>query len=176
MQLTLLLLYSVGRVGATASLNLAAAGLEADGRGRLKVNEHYQTAQPHIYAVGDVIGFPALASTSAEQGRLASCHAFGVACESLPHLFPYGIYSIPEISMVGKTEEDLTKGAVPYETGVAHFREIARGAIVTARAFMATQTALPRAAGRWGFIPTRPTRSWPASSARICRRSCLPKP
>ncbi len=79
-----LLLYSVGRVGATAALNLAAAGLEADDRGRLEVNESYQTAQPHIYAVGDIIGFPALASTSMEQGRLASCHAFGVACESLP--------------------------------------------------------------------------------------------
>jgi NAD(P) transhydrogenase len=125
-----LLLYSIGRIGATAPLNLAAAGLEADDRGRLKVNESYQTAQPHIYAVGDIIGFPALASTSAEQGRLASCHAFGVACTSLPHLFPYGIYSVPEISMVGKTEEELTKDAVPYETGVARYREIARGAIV----------------------------------------------
>ncbi|MEO8053918.1 MAG: Si-specific NAD(P)(+) transhydrogenase [Acidobacteriota bacterium] len=125
-----LLLYSVGRVGATATLGLAAAGLEADGRGRLKVNEHYQTAQPHIYAAGDVIGFPALASTSMEQGRLASCHAFGVLCESLPHLYPIGIYSVPEISMVGKTEEELTKESVPYETGVAHYREIARGAIV----------------------------------------------
>jgi len=125
-----LLLYSVGRVGATAPLNLAAAGLQADERGRLEVNEAYQTAQPHIYAVGDVIGFPALASTSMEQGRLASCHAFGVACESLPHLYPIGIYSVPEISMVGKTEEELTKEAVPYETGVAHYREIARGAIV----------------------------------------------
>lgn len=125
-----LLLYSVGRVGATAPLNLAAAGLEADARGRLKVNESYQTAQPHIYAVGDIIGFPALASTSMEQGRLASCHAFGVACESLPRLFPIGIYSVPEISMVGQTEEALTREAVPYETGVAHYREIARGAIV----------------------------------------------
>jgi NAD(P) transhydrogenase len=125
-----LLLYSVGRVGATAALNLAAAGLEADERGRLKVNEHYQTSQPHIYAVGDIIGFPALASTSMEQGRLASCHAFGVACTSLPHLFPYGIYSVPEISMVGKTEEELTRESVPYETGVARYNEIARGAIV----------------------------------------------
>ncbi len=125
-----LLLYSVGRVGATGALNLAAAGLEADGRGRLKVNECYQTAQPHIYAVGDIIGFPALASTSMEQGRLAACHAFGVACTSLPHLFPIGIYSVPEISMVGKTEEELTKESVPYETGVARYSEIARGAIV----------------------------------------------
>ncbi len=125
-----LLLYSVGRVGATSALNLSAAGLEADGRGRLTVNEAYQTAQPHIYAVGDIIGFPALASTSMEQGRLASCHAFGVPCTSLPHLFPIGIYSVPEISMVGKTEEELTKESVPYETGVAQYREIARGAIV----------------------------------------------
>jgi NAD(P) transhydrogenase len=124
-----LLLYSVGRVGATAALNLAAAGLEADDRGRMTVNESYQTAQPHIYAVGDIIGFPALASTSMEQGRLASCHAFGIPCTSLPHLFPIGIYSVPEISMVGKTEEELTKEAVPYETGVAQYREIARGAI-----------------------------------------------
>ena len=125
-----LLLYSVGRVGATAALNLAAAGLEADDRGRLKVNECYQTAQPHIYAVGDIIGFPALASTSMEQGRLASCHAFGISVTALPHLFPIGIYSVPEISMVGKTEEELTKESVPYETGVAQYREIARGAIV----------------------------------------------
>jgi NAD(P) transhydrogenase len=125
-----LLLYSIGRVGATGSLHLAAAGLEADERGRLVVNESYQTAQPHIYAVGDIIGFPALASTSAEQGRLASCHAFGVTCTSLPHLFPYGIYSLPEISMVGRTERELTRDSVPYETGVARYSEIARGAIV----------------------------------------------
>ena len=125
-----LLLYSIGRIGATATLGLATAGLEPDDRGRLKVNENYQTAQPHIYAVGDVIGFPALASTSMEQGRVASCHAFGVACQSLPHLYPIGIYSVPEISMVGKTEEELTKESVPYETGVARYREIARGAIV----------------------------------------------
>ncbi len=125
-----MLLFSVGREGATADLNLPAAGLAADERGRLKANANYQTAVPHIYAVGDVIGFPALAATSFEQGRLASCHAFGVPATSLPELFPYGIYSIPEISMVGKTEEELTRASVPYETGVAHFRETARGAIV----------------------------------------------
>ncbi len=125
-----LILYSIGRVGATAELNLQAAGLAADDRGRLKVNEAYQTAQPHIYAAGDVIGFPALASTSMEQGRLAACHAFGVACTSLPHLFPYGIYSVPEISMVGRNEEELTAAGVPYEVGVARYREIARGAIL----------------------------------------------
>ncbi len=125
-----LLLYSIGRVGATAGLNLAAAELKADERGRLKVNDHYQTTQAHIYAVGDVIGFPALASTSMEQGRLAACHAFGAAFSSLPHLFPYGIYSIPEISMVGRNEEELTAAGVPYEIGVARYKEIARGAIL----------------------------------------------
>ena len=125
-----MLLFSIGRQGATAELNLAAAGLAADERGRLRVNERYQTEVPHIYAVGDVIGFPALASTSQEQGRLAACHAFGVPASSIPSLFPLGIYSIPEISMVGKTEEELTKEGVPYESGVAHYRETARGAIV----------------------------------------------
>ena len=125
-----MLLFSIGRQGATKELNLAAAGLAADERGRLKVDDHYLTAVPHIYAVGDVVGFPALASTSLEQGRLAACHAFGVPATSMPQLFPYGIYSIPEISMVGRTENELTKDAVPYETGVAHFRETARGAIV----------------------------------------------
>src|SRR5437867_1695498 len=124
------ILYSVGRIGATADLDLAAAGLQADERGRLRVNEVFQTAQPHIYAAGDVIGFPALASTSMEQGRLAACHAFGISCASLPHLFPYGIYSVPEISTVGKNEEELTAQGVPYEVGVARYREIARGAIL----------------------------------------------
>lgn len=125
-----LLLYSTGREGATKTLNLEAAGLKADDRGRLTVNPNYQTEKPHIYAVGDVIGFPALASTAMEQGRLAACNAFGTVCSSMPHLFPYGIYSVPEISMVGKTEEQLTKEGVPYEVGVARYREIARGAIL----------------------------------------------
>jgi NAD(P) transhydrogenase len=124
------LLHCVGRQGAVAQLNLAAAGLEADARGRLKVNAHYQTQAPHVYAVGDVIGFPSLASTSMEQGRLASCHAFGVATRSLPELFPYGIYTVPGISMVGKTEEQLTSEGVPYEVGKAQYREIARGQIL----------------------------------------------
>jgi NAD(P) transhydrogenase len=125
-----LLLYAIGRIGATAELNLAAAGLRADDRGRLKVDENYRTEVPHIYAAGDVIGFPSLASTSLEQGRLASCHAFGAPCHSMPDLFPFGIYAIPEISMVGKTEQELTASGVPYETGIAHYREIARGAIL----------------------------------------------
>jgi len=123
-------LYSVGRRGAVDDLELAAAGLAADDHGRLQVNEHYQTAVPHIYAVGDVIGFPSLASTSMEQGRLASCHAFGVAAHSVPHLIPYGIYTVPGMSMVGKTEEQLTKEGVPYEVGRARYREIARGQII----------------------------------------------
>src|SRR6266566_102181 len=123
-------LYSVGRTGATSTLNVQAAGLSADDRGRLGVDEHFQTSVPHIYAVGDVIGFPSLASTSMEQGRLAACHAFGVPATSVPSLFPYGIYAIPEISMVGRTEEELTQAGVPYEVGKAHYREIARGQII----------------------------------------------
>ena len=123
-------LYSIGRTGATWALNLDKAGLSADDRGRIPVNEHYQTAAPNVYAVGDVIGFPSLASTSMEQGRLAACHAFGVDSKSVPELFPYGIYTIPEISMVGKTEEDLTKAGVPYEIGKARYKEIARGQII----------------------------------------------
>ena len=123
-------LYSIGRTGATKALNLQAAGLSADRRGYLKANEHYQTDEPHIYAVGDVIGFPSLASTSMEQGRLATCHAFGVETNSVPELFPYGIYAIPEISMVGSNEEELTEQGVPYEVGIANYREIARGQII----------------------------------------------
>lgn len=123
-------LYSIGRTGNTSRLNLGAAGLEADDRGRLKVNERYQTAVPHIYGVGDLIGFPSLASTSMEQGRLAACDAFGIHAQSFPELFPYGIYTIPEISMVGKNEDELTHDGVPYEVGKARYREIARGQIL----------------------------------------------
>ena len=123
-------LYSIGRTGATQELNLEAAGLAADDRGRLKVNSSYQTEVPHIYAVGDVIGFPSLAATSMMQGRLAACDAFGVESESLPELFPYGIYAIPEISTVGANEEELTEQGIPYEIGKAQYREIARGQII----------------------------------------------
>ncbi len=122
-------LYSIGRTGCTESLNLRSIGITPDDRGRIPVNEHYQTSQPHIYAVGDVVGFPSLASTSMEQGRLAACHAFGLDAKSVPGLFPYGIYTIPEISMVGRTEEELTDAGIPYEVGKAHYREIARGQI-----------------------------------------------
>jgi NAD(P) transhydrogenase len=124
------LLYAVGRSGNTDSLNLAVAGLEADERGRIKTNGNFQTTAPHIYAAGDVIGFPSLASVSMEQGRLAACHAFQHPASSAPELFPYGIYSIPEISFVGRNEAQLTEADVPYEIGVAHYREIARGQII----------------------------------------------
>lgn len=123
------LLYSIGRQGNVDDLNLAAAGLEADDRGRIPVDEHYRTKQPHILAVGDVIGFPSLASVSMEQGRMAVGYAFGAEAESDPANYPYGIYTVPEISFVGKTEEQLTDADVPYEVGVAYYREIARGQI-----------------------------------------------
>ncbi|HUA34819.1 MAG TPA: Si-specific NAD(P)(+) transhydrogenase [Candidatus Binataceae bacterium] len=123
-------LTSTGRVGATSKLNLEAAGLKTDERGRVKVNGFYQTEVPNIYGAGDVIGFPSLASTSMEQGRLAVCHAFGHSATFAPELFPYGIYTIPEISFVGRTEDELTEHGVPYEIGKAQYREIARGQIV----------------------------------------------
>jgi NAD(P) transhydrogenase len=124
------LLYCIGRQGATGDLNLAAIGLEADHRGRLTVDASYRTKVPHVFAVGDVIGFPALASTSMEQGRVAARHMFGEPCGTAFDLLPYGIYSIPEISMVGRTEERLTKEGVAYESGVAQYREIARGQLL----------------------------------------------
>jgi NAD(P) transhydrogenase len=120
------LLYAVGRQANGDQLRLEAAGLAADARGKLVVNPCFQTEAPHIYAAGDVIGFPALASTSMEQGRLASCHMFGLPCEQMSELFPYGIYTIPEISMVGQNEERLTKDRVPYEVGIAKYAELAK--------------------------------------------------
>ena len=124
------LLYAVGRQGTTKALALENVGLIPDDRERLKVNEHYQTEVSHIYAAGDVIGFPALASTAMEQGRLATCHAFGIETQSIPELFPYGIYAIPELSMVGKTEKQLTEAGIPYECGIAHYKEVARGQLL----------------------------------------------
>jgi NAD(P) transhydrogenase len=123
------LLYAVGRQGNVDELNLSAAGIEADNRGRIPVDKEYRTKQPHIFAVGDVIGFPSLASVSMEQGRLAAAHAVGVDVQSNPANYPYGIYTIPEISFAGKTEEQLTDEDVPYEVGLAYFRETARGQI-----------------------------------------------
>jgi NAD(P) transhydrogenase len=121
------LLYTVGRQANSDQINIEAAGITPDGRGKLVVNKYFQTNVPHIYAAGDVIGFPALASTSMEQGRLASSHMFGQAAEMHGHLIPYGIYAIPEISMVGQTEEQLTKDKVPYEIGLARYAELAKG-------------------------------------------------
>lgn len=122
-------MYSAGRQGQTDHLDLANAGLEADHRGRLFVGDNYQTAVDHIYAVGDVIGFPALAATSMDQGRLAAYHAFGEPSHAMTELQPIGIYSIPEVSYVGATEVELTKNAIPYEVGVSRYRELARGQI-----------------------------------------------
>lgn len=126
------LLYTMGRVGNSDSLCLEAVGLKADARGSIPVNASFQTLSPDIYAIGDVIGFPSLASVSMEQGRRAVCHAFqkeGITCE-LPGLLPFGIYTIPEIAMTGETEEALTKKGIPYESGCAYFHEVARGQII----------------------------------------------
>jgi NAD(P) transhydrogenase len=124
------LLYAVGRQGNIDELNLTAAGIEADARGRIPVDKDFRTKVPHICAVGDVIGFPSLASVSMEQGRVAVERAFGdEGVQSNPSFYPYGIYTIPEISFIGKTEEQLTEEDVPYEVGVAYYREIARGQI-----------------------------------------------
>jgi NAD(P) transhydrogenase len=124
------LLYAVGRQGAVEDLNLSVAGIEADARGRIPVDENYQTKVEHIYAVGDVVGFPALASVSMEQGRIAAHRAFDDHhTTSNPSFYPYGIYTIPEISFIGKTEEQLTEEDVPYEVGMAYYRETARGQI-----------------------------------------------
>jgi NAD(P) transhydrogenase len=123
-------MYSAGRQGLTDPLDLGNAGLSADDRGRIKVGPDFRTPVEHIYAVGDVIGFPALAATSMEQGRLAAYNAFGEPANSLIGLQPIGIYTIPEISYVGKTEDQLTRSAVPYEVGISRYRELARGQIV----------------------------------------------
>jgi NAD(P) transhydrogenase len=123
-------LYSAGRIAATERLELEAAGVKPGERGRLTVDAAFRTSVPNVLAAGDVIGWPSLAATSAEQGRLAACAAFGVPAGPMPGHFPFGIYAIPEISMVGATEKELTEGKVPYETGVARYREIARGQIL----------------------------------------------
>ena len=139
------------------------AGLEADTRGRIAVDDRYRTAVQHIYAVGDVIGFPSLAATSMEQGRLAACDAFGVAGRPMGELLPIGIYTIPEISFVGRTEEELTEAAVPYEIGISRYRELARGQILgdTARHAQAARLAADRHAARrrTSSAPARPSSS-----------------
>jgi len=123
-------LYAIARMGATGSLNLTNAGLKADNRGLIQTNENFQSEVPHIYAVGDVAGFPSLASTAMEQGRNAAAHAFGADTSGFPEYFPYGIYTIPEISVIGRNEEELTEAGIPYEVGKAAYREIARGQII----------------------------------------------
>ncbi len=126
-----MVLFAAGRQGATEALNLNAAGLVCDKRGRLTVdNATYQTMVPHIYAAGDIIGFPSLASASMEQGRMAACHAFGETAHAAPEFFPYGIYSVPEISTIGMTEEQARERKIPFECGVARFRETSRGHIM----------------------------------------------
>jgi NAD(P) transhydrogenase len=121
--------HSAGRQGNTLGLNLDLAGLAADNRGRLSVDEHYRTAVEHIYAVGDVIGFPALAATSMDQGRLAASHAFNEPANELRGLQPIGIYTIPEISYCGRSEAELTSESIPFEVGISRYRELARGQI-----------------------------------------------
>jgi NAD(P) transhydrogenase len=126
-----MVLFSAGREGAIESLDLAACGLEADARGRLAVDKAtFQTAVPHIYAAGDIVGFPSLASTSMEQGRIAACHAFDAPAHAAPEFFPYGIYSVPEISTIGMSEEQARERGIAYECGVARFRETSRGHIM----------------------------------------------
>ncbi len=125
-----MLLFASGRSGASLALDLDKAGVEVNSRGLIDVNSDLQSSVPHIYAAGDIIGFPALASTSMEQGRMAACHAFDVPCFSDNELLPYGIYTIPEISMVGKTEQELSEAGIPYEIGIARYREVARGQIM----------------------------------------------
>jgi NAD(P) transhydrogenase len=122
-------MYSAGRQGATDSLDLETIGITPDKRGRIPVDEHYRTNLGHVYAVGDVIGFPALASTSMEQGRLAAYHAFDEPTTAITGTMPIGIYTIPEISYVGRTEAELTAQSVPYEVGISRYRELARGQI-----------------------------------------------
>lgn len=123
-------LYSAGRSSATRDLGLDVIGLSTGERGKIEVNQSFQTSVPHVYAAGDVIGFPALASTAARQGRLATCYAFGIDEKIMDIPLPFGIYSIPEISYVGKTEDELMERGIPYETGVARYREIARGQLL----------------------------------------------
>jgi NAD(P) transhydrogenase len=132
-----MLLFAAGRVGATDRLNLEAADIAVDHRGRIAVNPlTLQTNVPHIYAAGDVIGFPSLASTSMEQGRVAACHALGMEPLAPPEFFPYGIYSVPEISTVGMSEQEVRERGIPYEYGVARFRETSRGHIMGLNAGM----------------------------------------
>ncbi len=168
------LLYAVGRQANTDLLNLEAAGLKVDERGRLKVNENFQTEVPHIYAAGDVIGFPALASTSMEQGRMASSHMFGQPFRHVPGLIPYGIYTIPEISMVGKTEEQLTAAKIPYEVGVAKYEDVARGQMMGDQSGMLKLLFDPATRNLLGRTPSGIRRRSTSTSVRPCWRTVAP--
>jgi NAD(P) transhydrogenase len=124
------LLWANGRTGNSAGLGLEQLGIEPDHRGNIKVNEHFQTTQPNIYAVGDLIGYPSLSSVAYDQGRYAGTHIIGGDCGGmLVQDFPTGIYTRPEIASVGKTERELTAAKVPYEVGRSFFRNLARGQI-----------------------------------------------
>ncbi len=126
-----MVLFAAGRTGSTESLNLESCGIAADPRGRLEVDRKtYQTSNPDIYAAGDVIGFPSLASTSMEQGRAVACHAFGTPIGADDQKPPYGVYAVPELSSVGMTECEARKAGIPYECGIARFRETSRGHIM----------------------------------------------
>jgi len=125
------ILAAAGRNGNTTTLGLENVGIKAGARGQIEVNEHYQTNVPHIYAAGDVIGFPALASTSMEQARIAMVHAFDLKYKDrLASILPYGVYTIPECSMAGETEETATAKKIPYVTGKAFYNQNARGQII----------------------------------------------
>ncbi len=123
-------LYAAGRQGETGDLDLERAGLQADERGRIEVGPDFRTSVDHVYAAGDVIGWPSLAATSMEQGRLAAAHALDQPTHGMSELLPFGIYTIPEISYVGRNEEELTEAACPYEVGISRYRELARGQIL----------------------------------------------
>jgi len=138
------LMFAAGRVGASGPLQLDKIGIEPDKRGRIKVDEHYRTQIEHIYAVGDIIGFPSLASTAMEQGRIAALHAFGHATTNRFSSLPFGVYTIPEIAMIGPSEEDLTKDSIPYQTGIARFRELSRAHISGGRTGMLKLLFNPR--------------------------------
>ncbi|MGI9316520.1 MAG: FAD-dependent oxidoreductase, partial [bacterium] len=125
-----MILFAAGRVGATDNLGLDKIGVEVDHRKRLAVNENFQTTVPNVYAVGDVIGFPSLASTSLEQGRAAALHALGCEVHQLPEFFPYGIYAVPEMSSVGMTEEEVIKRKISYEVGIVPLPETSRGKVM----------------------------------------------
>lgn len=144
------LLYAVGRQANADLLNLDAVGIPIDARGKITVNENFQTAVGNIYAAGDVIGFPALASTSMEQGRIASSHMYGEPTKRSPEFLPYGIYTIPEISILGKTEQELTEKKIPYEVGVARYDELAKGQIMGAQSGFLKILFDPESLKLWG--------------------------